>query len=121
MSDGGSALGGIALAVDVIQTKGQSKLKSVEPGSVDAYYMLAAYVFDLSRKLEYVYKASRQFALQADPALAAEIKKDNEALGALGANWKAVAEKAEEILLRLYREIAEEHEILLKLAAARRG
>jgi len=116
----GSALGGIALAADWPQIRNRSKLKSVEPGSVDAYYMLAAYVFDLTRKLEYVYKAARPFVLQADPALAAEIKRDNEALDALGTKWKAIAEKAEEILLRLYGEIGAEHETLLTLVAGGR-
>lgn len=115
-----SALGGACLAFDWIQIKHRSKLDSVKPGSIDAYYMLAAYVFDLARKHEYVYKAAREFALQADPALAAEIKRDNEALDAVAGKWEAAARKAEEIMLRLYREVGEEHEKLLNRVAAQR-
>lgn len=117
----GTALGGIALAVDDIKVRLNPKLKSVEPGSVDGFYLLAAYVFDVARKLEYVYKATRVFALQADPALAAQIQRDNKAIEATGMRWKEAAEKAEEILLRLYREIGEEHEQLLNLVARREG
>lgn len=114
-----SDLGGICLAVNGVKIKRKSKLKSVEPGSIDAYYMLATYAFDLARKMEYIYKATREFARRADPALAAEIKQDNDALDALGADWKASAEKAEEILLRLYQQIGEEHEKLLEQVAAK--
>ena len=115
-----SALGGACLAFDWIQIKNKSKLDSVTPGSVEAYYMLAAYVFDLVRKHEYVFKATREFALRADPKLAAEIKRDNESLDALSGKWEAAARKAEEIMLRLYREVGEEHERLLNQVAGQR-
>lgn len=115
-----SALGGACLALDWIQIKRRSKLDSVTPGSIEAYYMLAAYVFDLARKNEYVYKATREFALRADPKLAAEIKRDNEALDALSGKWEAAARKAEDIMLRLYGEIGEEHERLLNQVAEQR-
>jgi|SRR5882724_6045114 len=114
-----SDLGAICLAVDGVQIRRASKLKSVKPGSVDGFYMLATYAFDLARKMEYVYKATREFARQADPKLAAEIKRDNDALDALGTDWKARAEKAEEIILRLYNEIGEEHEKLLEQVAGK--
>jgi hypothetical protein len=116
-----SALGGIAITADSIPRLWRPKLASVEPGSVDAYYMLATYCFVIARKLEYFYKATREFALKADPALAAEIKRDNEAIHAIlasGPEWKAAAEKAEEQMIRLCREIGKEHEELLTQVAS---
>ena len=120
------ALGGVCLAVDVIQIAHHRKLSTVKPGSDQAFFMVAAYAFDLARKLEYIFKATRPFALDADPALAAEIKKDNAELAALSesalaGNWEPVAKKAEDILLRLNGEISKEHARLLDQAASQGG
>jgi hypothetical protein len=113
----GAALGAIALAVDDWPDMLSPKLKSVEGNPELRDYMLAAYCFDTARKLEYVYKATRRYALEADPELAAEIKRDNEALAKTRGNWKATAETAEGILLRLLGDIIPEHKAILDLAS----
>jgi hypothetical protein len=115
------ALGTICLDVDGSQQHETPKLKSVEPGSVEAYYMLAAFCFDLARKLDYVFKATKAFAEYADRGLASEVKDDYDYLyDRRVKTWKERAERAEEVLLRLYNEIAKDHEALLKRAAGRR-
>lgn len=109
----GTPLGTICLAINTWPRRTTPKLASVEPGSKDAYYMLASYCFDTARKLEYVFKATRRFALEADPALAARIKHDNEEIATAGREWKAIAEATERILLRLHGEIEQDHDVFL--------
>jgi hypothetical protein len=113
----GAALGAMALAFDDWPMMLSPKLKSVEGNPEARDYLVAAYCFDTARKLEYVYKATKRYALQADPELAAEIKRDNEALAKTRGNWKATAETAEGILLRLLGDIVEEHKTILDLVA----
>jgi hypothetical protein len=93
------------------------KLNSVEPGSVEAFYMVATFCFDLQRKLEYMCKATLEYESRMDSGLAREILADNEALQAEGLSWKQRAELAEEIMLRLYREVGPQHEKGLQRAA----
>jgi hypothetical protein len=83
--------------------------------------MLAAFCFDAARKMEYIYKATRRFAEEADPALARQILADNEAVQKAGGpkgSWKPTAEALEKIVLRLYNEIGQEHDRLLRQVAA---
>jgi hypothetical protein len=114
------ALGGACLAFDTWPHLGTPKLGSVQPGSIEAYYMLAAYCFEAARKMEYCFKATKGYALKADKALAAEIKRDNEAVVKAGPGWEGIAKKSEEILRRLIGEVAPEHERLLKAATAKK-
>jgi acyl-CoA reductase-like NAD-dependent aldehyde dehydrogenase len=111
----GTTLGSIGIAVDSWPRTSTPKLASVGNDPEQRFYLLATYCFDAARKLEYVYKATRRYALEADPALAAEIKQDNEALSAARKDWKQSAETAERILLRLLEETAEDHEKILNL------
>ena len=116
-----TALGTMALAADSVQHAKSAKLASVEAGSVDGFYMLAAFCFDAARKMEYFYKAARRFAEQGDPMLAQEIRNDNDAVKAAGGTkgyWKPTAEALEKIVLRLYNEIGEEHDRVLRQVAA---
>jgi hypothetical protein len=118
-----SALGGICLGVDSVQHASRPKLASVKPGSVEGFYMLAAFCFDAARKMEYIFKATREFGLAADQALAAEIKRDNDAVKEAGGSegyWKETAERLEEIIIRLYKEVGREHEQLLERVAGGR-
>lgn len=115
-----TALGTMCLAVDSVQHTKRAKLASVQPGSVEGFYMLAAFCFDAARKMEYIYKATRRFAEQADPKLAQQVLMDNEAVERAGGpkgDWKPTAEALEKIVLRLYNEIGEEHERLLRQVA----
>jgi hypothetical protein len=111
------ALGGICMISEKSTSHGAAKLDSVTIGSDDAYYMLAAFCFDLSRKLNYVFMATRDFAQHADPALARQVLEDGAAINQSRLSWEQRARKAEEILLRSVREFGEEHERLLRQAA----
>jgi hypothetical protein len=113
------ALGDLCLIYDESVHQYRPKLATVEPGSIDAYYMLAAFCFDLARKMEYMYKATRRFAEYADAAPAAQVLADNKRINAPGRSWKQVAETTEGILLRLARQIVPEHRRLLERAAKR--
>ena len=115
-----TALGGICLGVNGTQHTVGPKLGSVEAGSREEIYMLAAFCFDAARKMEYIFKATRGFALEADPELAQEIKRDNDAVKrAAGAekDWKKTAEALEQVIIRLYSEVGAEHERLLDRVA----
>jgi hypothetical protein len=113
------ALGDLCLIYDTPVHGLRSKLKTVTPGSTDAFYLLAAYCFDSARRMEYAYKVTRRFARYADSALAAEVLRDNERINAPDRSWKQVAETAEGVLLRLAREVVAEHKRLLQEAAKR--
>ncbi len=56
-----STLGALCAASDSPMRKTTKKLESVEAGSVEAFYMVAAYCFDLQRKMEYICKATLDF------------------------------------------------------------
>lgn len=115
------ALGTISLIADTPPKLQSPKLQSTEPGygDNDPVYLALTYCFDLMRRMEYVFKATKAFALSADPELAREIQADNEAINRDGLTWKERSGKAEEIMIRLYTEVGEEHERLLKKSAGR--
>lgn len=113
------ALANMCLAFDSIPRLGTPKLSSVDPKSIDGFYLLAAYCFDLARKMEYLFLATRDFARAADSVLAREIKTDNAQVYGTGASWREIAEREEAIILRLFTKegIGKEHEQLLNEAA----
>ncbi|MBI4545308.1 MAG: hypothetical protein HY703_08945 [Gemmatimonadetes bacterium] len=116
MADTDEALGGIASATDNVLTMQSSKLDQVKPASEEGFYMLAADCFDLTRKLLYMYKATRSFATKADPKLAQEILSDHDYLNA-ATDWETRARRAEKVMLRLYKEIHAEYQGNLPIAA----
>jgi hypothetical protein len=97
------------------------KLGSVEVGTHESFYLLATYCFDLSRKLLYLSKVARPFAEHIPPELAHEILEDNDAINAKGLTWEERAKVAEKIMLRLYDELADQYEQILKQAADQVG
>lgn len=125
------ALGDIAIAVNDQSMHEGRKLHSVglndRPSAdtvtkdqlLDAIYMLATYAFDHQRKLDYIFKATRGFGGLATPELGVEIANDNARLynPDPGHNWYERARIAEEIMIRLYREVRDEHEYLLRRTA----
>lgn len=114
------ALGSICLIADSIPRKTAPKL-TMEPGSKEGFYMLAAYCFNLARKMEYVFKATREFGREADPALARDIKRIGDAIyGDPKSSWQEIAKKEEGALLDVFKEIEAEHERLLNAAAGGR-
>jgi hypothetical protein len=117
------ALGDVCIIVDGNLHQRSPKLSSVEPGSAEAFYMVAAFCFDLSRKLDYIFKATRRFAREGytDADIAREVREDNQTLyGSRDRSWRELAEESEKIMLRLFREIDEEHRRLLEQATRKR-
>jgi hypothetical protein len=81
------------------------KLASVTVGTPEAFYLLATYCFDLSRKLLYLSKIAGPYVANIPPDLAQEIEADTDAINENGLSWEDRAELAEDIMLRLYREV----------------
>jgi hypothetical protein len=114
-----AAIGSIAIVCEQTTSIRRAKLSSVKAGSDEAYYMLAAFCFDLSRKVNYLYRAARQFAPNADPDLAQQLIEDNNAINAEGLSWEQRARAAETIMLRTVDELTDEHARILRTVAAR--
>ncbi|MGZ8415298.1 MAG: hypothetical protein ACXW61_12510 [Gemmatirosa sp.] len=89
----------------------------VKVGTEEAFYLLATYCFDLQRKMEYLYKATRAFAPFGDPVIARQLLADERHINAPGLTWKQRALRAEARMLDLQREIGLEHRRLLEQVA----
>jgi hypothetical protein len=109
-----AALGSISLAADRPVRRNLEKLAGLQPGTAEFDWMLATYCFDLARKLEYICKATLDYAPQADRQLARQVFTDNEAINENGLSWEARARRAEQILRNLYEEIGPRHEEILR-------
>jgi hypothetical protein len=109
-----SALGAMAVVVDRIPTMTKNKLLGIKPGSDEAFYLLAAYCFNLSRKLEYFFLAAKEFGLDADRAVVQRLQRDRDELARAGSEWREIAEKEEELMRRLYDDIKNDYETLWK-------
>lgn len=107
-----SALGSVAIIVDQIPHMFDNKLKGLKPGSDDAFYMLAAFCFNVSRKLEYFFLATKEFGQDADRAIALRLKRDRDELASAGTDWHSIAVKEEELMRRIYGEIKDDYEAL---------
>ena len=114
-----TAIGNIAMATEKSTTRKSEKLASVKVGSPESYYMLAAFCFDLSRKVNYLFRGTRDFALEADPELAQVLIEDNDAINEPGLTWEERARRAEAIMLRSVNELGEEHERVLHEVAGK--
>jgi hypothetical protein len=110
------ALGDIAIISEKSVTHVAPKL-TVSLHSDEFLFMLATFCFDLSRRMDYLWKATKGFAGQAGQELAREVLKDNEAINAPGLPWKERAERAEQIMLRLAAQIGKEHDRAMRDAA----
>ena len=69
--------------------------------------------------MEYLYRATRGFALAGDPALARELLADQASFNVDGLSWKERALRSEARLRELHRMIGPEHERLLREVAGR--
>ncbi|MDQ3208897.1 MAG: hypothetical protein M3Q37_09875 [Gemmatimonadota bacterium] len=114
-----TAIGNIAVVAEKSTTRKTEKLKSVKIGSPESYYMLAAFCFDLSRKVNYLFRATRDFAPEADPELAQLLIEDNNAINEDGLTWEQRARRAEAIMLRSVGELGEQHEQALQEVAGK--
>ena len=114
-----TAVGGIALVSEKTTTWKTAKLDSVKIPTDEDYYMLATFCFDLSRKMNYLFRATREFASDGDQDLARQLIADNDAINAKGLSWEQRARIAEGIMLRTVNELWEEHEQALRNVAGR--
>lgn len=108
-----SVLGSISLAANTPVRRQRLKLEGLEAGTPEFDWMLATYCFDLARKLEYVCKATLDYAPQGDGQFAGQILRHNDAINEDGISWEARARRAEQILRDLYQEIGARHEDIL--------
>jgi hypothetical protein len=118
-----TAIGNIAIISEKSTTRKSEKLKNLDLGSLDegareAIFMLATFCFDLSRKMNYFFKATRDFGPEADPDLARQFIEDNDEINQDGLTWEERARAAEAIMLRSVGELGEQHEQLLRDLAA---
>lgn len=97
--------GNISLALDRHVRKRSPKLASVGDDPDERFFMLAAYCFDLSRKLKYISLALKDFFPAADAKFARMILEDNEYIDPGDIPWEQSARRAEEVMLRLYDEL----------------
>ena len=114
-----TAIGNIAVISEKSTTGSSAKLDSVKVGAPESYFMLAAFCFDLSRKVNYLFRGTRDFALEADPELAQQLLEDNDAINEPGLTWEERARRAEAIMARSVQELGEEHDRVLHGVAGR--
>ena len=85
------------------------KLGSVELDSDEFKYLVATYCFDAQRKLLYFCKAALPLLHQVDPEFHRRARQDSDDINNQP-DWEHRAKKAEEIMLRLQRELGIELE-----------
>ncbi len=97
--------GNLSLIPDRHIRKLSPELDSVGDDADERFFMLAAYCFDLSRKLKYISLALKDFFPAANPAFARMILADNEYIDPGNISWEQSARRAEEVMQRLYAEL----------------
>jgi hypothetical protein len=101
--------------------KGKSdKLASVTVGSPESVYMVATLCFDLYRRLLYMSKPARALREHIPMELAQEILNDDAAINAAD-GWEGRAKAAQEIMLRLHKELSKDWQRALERAAEGRA
>ncbi len=115
------ALGNTALLSDQ-SVKAQSPKLSLPQleGLDEVTAMLVTYVFDLQRRMEYLFLATAEFGPAGTPALARRLKEEYEYLNegtVESLSWQDRARRAHELLLKLHAEVGPAHERLLDYVA----
>ena len=87
------------------------KLGSVGTDPDERFYMLAAFCFDLSRKMKYMSLALQEFYPDAPPAFAKKIRDHERYINPRPEgnfiSWREMAERAEEVMKQLWTEVQE--------------
>ena len=107
------ALGTLCIVVEGSEHKKRGKLESVRMNTLDTFYMPAAFCFDLSRKMDYIYLAMREFVEDANTDIAKRVLNDNGKAYKDNLTWEESAQETERVFLNVLREIHDEHERLL--------
>jgi hypothetical protein len=104
-------LGMIALGADDNHRGLTPKLGSVGSDPDARFYMLAAFCFDLSRKLKYISLALKEYYPDAPPEFAKKIRDHERYINprpeANFISWQLMAERAEEVMKALWSEVQE--------------
>jgi hypothetical protein len=102
-------LGMIALGSDDNQRGLTPKLGSVGDDPDERFYMLAAYCFDLSRKMKYISLALQEYYGDAPPEFARKIRDHERYVNprpeANFISWREMAERSEEVMKELWSEV----------------
>jgi hypothetical protein len=107
------AIGNISLLSNCIPTLEREKLSYVglasvkDPAAKETLYMLAALVFDLQRKMLYLFEATKPYATLADPALARRMQADLDAIASANRrrDYEALAKQLEKMMLAASKEM----------------
>ncbi len=102
-------LGMIAHGTDDNQRGLTPKLASVGSDPDERFYMLAAYCFDLSRKMKYISLALQEYYPDTPPEFAKKIRDHERYINprpeANFISWKEMAERSEEVMKALWSEV----------------
>jgi hypothetical protein len=102
-------LGMMALGSDDNQRGLTPKLASVGTDPDERFYMLAAYCFDLSRKMKYMSLALQEYYGDTPPEFAKKIRDHERYINprpeANFISWKEMAERSEEVMKALWSEV----------------
>jgi len=109
------AIGNIAIVVDDWMFKHNSVYKMLkdrvdhiqDPAAKEAIWFLSAFVFGIVRRMGYMYVATRDFGLRADPDLATAVELDNERIRTLVNSFLENRDTA------LFEAIAAEESVIL--------
>jgi hypothetical protein len=117
------ALGNLALMADQSVKQQSPKLSLPQLEELDEVTaMLVTYAFDLARRMEYLYLATKEFGLEGSPELARRLKDEGAHLNEGTVDtipWRERARRAQQLLLKLHAEIADAHHRLLEDVAAK--
>jgi hypothetical protein len=102
-------LGMIALGTDDNHRGLTPKLGSVGSDPDERFFMLAAFCFDLSRKMKYISLALQEYYGDAPPEFARKIRDHERYINPRPEenfiSWQLMAERSEEVMKDLWREV----------------
>jgi hypothetical protein len=115
------ALGNLAILADQSVKQHSPKLSLPQFDQLDEVTaFLVTYVFDLQRRMEYLFLALAEFGPAAEPHLARRVKSDFEYVNegtVESLSWRERAKRAQELLLKIHEEVGPAHHRLLNYVA----
>jgi hypothetical protein len=118
------ALGNLALMADQSVKQQSPKLSLPQIRELnEVTAMLATYVFDLARRMEYLYLITAEFGPKGSPKLARRLRRERALLNegtVKTVSWQKRARRAQKLLLEAHAEVGAAHDRLLARVAARR-
>ena len=120
-------LANMAIIFNRIPTTHRPKLSRVHMDEVpagpirDSLFMLATMVFDLTRKMRYIFEATKGYAALADASVARRLRADQDRLRDAEArqDYEALARELEQIITEGYEDVERWHEQVVDLVLRR--